>query len=140
MHRIVNSLSVLLSILTWWRAFGLYRSLPPRIPIHFNILGRPDGWGGRWMIFFLPALMSIMTSLWMLGFISFRSAKNLTPPMRLPYSLLLLTICGGFFFINYKIAQCARGEAAGLGWGFLPIFLVLILGLSGWMTAVGGQQ
>lgn len=140
MHRLINSVSALVTIIAWWKAYQAYGSLPSRIPVHFNILGRPDGWGGRWMIYFLPALASVMTPLWMLGFTNFRNARNLTVPMRLPYALLLLAIVGGFLYINQKIIQCARGEAAGLGWGFLPIFLLLVLGLSGWMTAVGGGQ
>lgn len=140
MHRFINSVSILVTLITWLNAFKAYHTLPARIPVHFNIIGRPDGWGGRWMIYFLPALSSIITPLWMLGFINFNGAKNLTLPMRLPYSFLLLTIVCGFFYINQKIKECARGEASGLGWGFLPIFLVLVLGMSGWMTAAGGRS
>ena len=140
MHRFINSVSILVTLITWLNAFKAYDTLPARIPIHFNIIGRPDGWGGRWMIYFLPALSSIMTPLWMLGFINFNGAKNLTLPMKLPFSFLLLTIVCGFFYINQKIKECARGEANGLGWGFLPIFLVLVLGMSGWMTAVGDRS
>lgn len=140
MHRFVNSISVFLALFTLVNAFKAYQTLPARIPIHFNIIGRPDGWGGRWMIYFLPLLSSVITPLWMLGFIKFNGAKNLTSPMKLPYSFLLLTIVGGFFYINQKIKECAHGEANGLGWGFLPIFLVLVLGMSGWMSLAGGRS
>jgi uncharacterized membrane protein len=35
-------------------AFIGCRSLPERIPIHFDLSGRPDGWGSRASVLFLP--------------------------------------------------------------------------------------
>jgi uncharacterized membrane protein len=43
-------------------AAWVYPSLPPTIPIHFNIEGKADGWGSRESIFIGPAI---------LGFVSF---------------------------------------------------------------------
>lgn len=43
-------------------AAWVYPSLPPTIPIHFNMEGKADGWGSRESIFIGPAI---------LGFVSF---------------------------------------------------------------------
>lgn len=137
MYRIVNTLSVILVIGGWWRATAAYENLPHRIPIHFNLLGRPDGWGGRWMIWFLPFLSLVLSALWLFAFAGLRGAR-VTTAGRLPSSLLLLAIVGSFLYINQKIVDCAVGESSGLGWGFLPLFLLLIFGLSTWLTIVGG--
>lgn len=33
-----------------------WSDLPPRVPIHFNVSGQPDGWGGRATLLVLPAV------------------------------------------------------------------------------------
>ena len=35
----------------------LYLGLPDRIPTHWNIEGKVDGYGGKWTLFLFPALM-----------------------------------------------------------------------------------
>jgi hypothetical protein len=140
MHRLVNSISLLTLLVVWWQAATSYRILPARIPIHFNILGRPDGWGARWMIYFLPLLATIMALLWLLGLTGFGKAQHLSEPMLLPFALLLLTIVGGFAFINRRIVTCALGEATGIGIAFLPIFLTIIFGLSTWLSSLGYRR
>jgi uncharacterized membrane protein len=35
----------------------LYPGLPDRIPTHWNIEGKVDGYGGKWTLFLFPALM-----------------------------------------------------------------------------------
>ncbi|MGE7622897.1 DUF1648 domain-containing protein [Viridibacillus sp. NPDC096237] len=30
--------------------------LPVQVPIHYNTLGEPDGWGSKWVFFIVPAL------------------------------------------------------------------------------------
>lgn len=140
MHRLVNTLSLFLLIIVWWQAAGSYRTLPGRIPIHFNILGRPDGWGPRWMIWFLPTLATIISGFWAFGLTSLDQPRKLTAAMQLPFSLLLLAVLGGFAFINRRMVSCARGEAAGLSIAFLPIFLSVIFGISAWLTRLGYRQ
>ena len=49
----------------WWRAAAWYPRLPERIPIHFDIAGKPDGWAVRSLVtwFSLPGLSLVMTLL-----------------------------------------------------------------------------
>ncbi|MEY4168880.1 MAG: DUF1648 domain-containing protein [Blastocatellia bacterium] len=139
MQRSVNTLTAILVVLGWWRSFAAYPLLPRRIPIHFNILGRPDGWGARWMVWLLPLLTSIMAILWLAGLVG-RHNIRLTPASSLPSSLLLLVVVGGLLYINERIVDCAKGEAEGLGLVFLPVFLLLASGLSIWLSMTGAGK
>jgi uncharacterized membrane protein len=42
-----------------------WSAMPDRVPMHFGISGKPDGWGPRWTLFLLPviavALLSLLT-------------------------------------------------------------------------------
>ena len=33
-----------------------YPTLPERVPVHFGITGKPNAWGPRGFVFFLPAI------------------------------------------------------------------------------------
>lgn len=53
--------------LTWIAIFALwiiavygFVHLPETIPVHFNVKGEADGFGGKWSLFFLPALGIVM--------------------------------------------------------------------------------
>lgn len=140
MYRFVNTLTLFVLFDLWWRAGTILNRLPARVPIHFDILGRPDNWGGRRMIFLLPIIATIMTIAFMLGLTQFGQItrpKELTPHERLPLSLLILTIVTGFTFINRRIADCALGITDGLGRLFLPVFLAAVLGIGAWLSSLG---
>lgn len=47
----------------WWFALSAWPELPPRIPIHFDLRGEPDGFAGRGAWFFLPALATVLVPL-----------------------------------------------------------------------------
>ena len=40
-----------------------YSQLPERIPTHWGLNGKPNGWGGRWTIFLMPGTMLLMLGL-----------------------------------------------------------------------------
>ena len=42
-----------------------YGRLPARIPTHWGLTGKPDGWGDRWTIFLLPGTMLLMLGLFL---------------------------------------------------------------------------
>ena len=42
-------------------AYYLYPNLPNKIPIHFNIEGKVDGWGSRESIFLMPFVMGLVS-------------------------------------------------------------------------------
>lgn len=139
MIRLINSLTSLILVYTWWRAIQVYPELPPRVPIHFNLAGKADGWGGRWTIFLLPLTGTVIAGVW---FMVFRlepgsGKKKLTPEQQIPFSALLLAMIVAFHFINYKIVENALGRAKGLGKAFLPVFLAIIFSLVAWMNWTG---
>lgn len=143
MHRFVNTLTLLVLIDLWWRAVSILKSLPQKIPIHFDIFGRPDNWGSRWMIFLLPLIASGIAVTFLLGIARPGQAQtpgSLTGPERLPVSCLMLVIALGFAFINRRIVDCALGVTDGLGKLFLPVFLAAVLGISGWLSIIGGRK
>jgi hypothetical protein len=37
-----------------------WSAIPAVVPIHFGFHGRPDGWGPRWTIWFVPALAVLL--------------------------------------------------------------------------------
>lgn len=53
---LANGFSVLLLVTTW-------QSIPASVPAHFGITGRPDRWGGRWILLVLVAVQAGMTLL-----------------------------------------------------------------------------
>jgi hypothetical protein len=142
MHRFVNTLTLLVLIDLWWRAASILKRLPQKIPIHFNIFGRPDNWGSRWMIFLLPIIASVIAVTFLLGIVRPGQVPttSLTRPERLPVSCLMLVIALGFTFINRRIVDCALGVTDGLGKLFLPVFLAAVLGISGWLSIIGGRK
>ncbi len=52
--------SVLLLATTW-------RTIPRSVPAHFGITGRPDRWGGKWVLFLLLAVQAGMVASLFLG-------------------------------------------------------------------------
>ena len=139
MVRLLNSITFLALVYTWWRAIQVYPELPPRIPIHFNLMGKADGWGGRWTIYLLPLIGTVIAGFW---FTIFRlepgaGKKKLTPEQQVPFSALLLAMILAFQFINHKIVENALGRAKGLGKAFLPVFLAIIFSLVAWMNWTG---
>jgi uncharacterized membrane protein len=133
----------------WVAAFRAYAALPPRIPIHFNFWGIPDGWGPRWMIFLLPVLALLLLFLWSAigtGADSIVSPtggrpghKPLQPEQREPFYLILLVIVVGFSYLNQKMVEIAGGRAAALSRSFLPIFLLATGAVILWMLRVGSR-
>lgn len=44
----------------WIIAVYGFVHLPETIPVHFNVKGEPDGFGGKWSLFFLPGLTTAL--------------------------------------------------------------------------------
>lgn len=47
----------------WASALAVYPRLPERIPIHWNLQGEVDGWGGRAAAFLAPAIGTALAAL-----------------------------------------------------------------------------
>lgn len=60
--RLLDGLVVALLIGLWAYALGAFRHLPPSIAVHFDAMGRPDGYGRKISILFMPALATLMAT------------------------------------------------------------------------------
>jgi len=130
-----------------WMCFSAaraYAALPPRIPIHFDLFGRPDGWGPRGMIFLLPGIAVLLLALWSaigMGGDSLsaqeagRLARRPLPPAQRPaFHLLLLVIVVAFSYVNRQMIEISAGRASTLDKYFLPVFLFALGGVILWMV------
>lgn len=110
-------------------------SLPDRIPHHFDFAGKPDAWGGKGVLFLLPAISLIIYI--MLTGISriphrFNYIWEITPAnaesqYRIALSLLAILkaiVMTMFAYIAWATIRSAHGHEAGLG----PLFLLIVVG------------
>jgi uncharacterized membrane protein len=108
----------------WWAGIALcgaafaasallYPGLPDRIPTHWDIHGKVDGYGSKtWAVFLMPAVMVAM-----LGF--FRLLPALSPrnfevdSFRTTYLLIMTFMLGLFVFIHGVMLYAAKAHLAG---------------------------
>jgi len=123
----------------WWVAISVYSRLPEKVPVHFGLTGEADRWGGRWMIFMIPLISTVIFALdyWLFEYLSPVSPKPIPPQMRTPLHLLLLELSVIFTFITWRMSEVAFGRARGIGGWFLPATLAALLATCGWMWLLG---
>ena len=105
-------------------------NMPDRVPVHFNIMGRPDRWAGKnfsWMypiasFLLLAAIASIISNILRRpGSIdSMAMDVELTSMIGAFVSLMMLAI-------TLLMVAVARKKRQGLGRGFIPAVLVGVL-------------
>ena len=77
MKRFYDLANLSLLFLTCLFVYSSYPGLPARIPMHFDLAGRPDRWDGRGGIVFLAVLALAMTAvLYAVIWLTPRIAKN----------------------------------------------------------------
>ena len=120
-----------------------YSGLPDSIPTHYGANGKADAWGSKNSIFFLPILGICI-------YVMFKWISQYPHKMNFPYpitednrersyttairmmSILNALITSSFAYITYKSIKTAAGEASGLGQTFIPIFILLNIGVPGY--------
>jgi uncharacterized membrane protein len=101
----------------------LYPSLPDRIPTHWNIEGKADGYGGKWTLFLFPALMVGMLVLFY--FLPALSPKHFEVDTFRPTYLYIMDITLGLFgymqgALLYTVYQNVHtGASIDLGRGLI---------------------
>jgi len=60
LEKVINLLSLFLLVASFAYAIISYRTLPEKIPMHFNSSGEIDGWGPRGSIFVIPIITVII--------------------------------------------------------------------------------
>ncbi|PHN05537.1 DUF1648 domain-containing protein [Flavilitoribacter nigricans] len=110
--------------------------LPDPVPRHFNGAGEPDAYGSKYIMMILPLL-----AIGMYLFFNFISKRPHTFNYPVPiteenaerqYTLalnMMSALCAGiilaFFYISWRTVAVVNQEASGLGWWFMPVFLLV---------------
>jgi uncharacterized membrane protein len=116
--------------------------LPEIIPHHFGVSGKPDAWGGKWILWLLPGISLVLyVGLTILGryphvynYPRPITEKNAAAQYHLARTMIVALkaeIILLFAYLQQQTIQVALGKTEGLGVAFLPIFLILIFGTIG---------
>jgi uncharacterized membrane protein len=138
-ENVLDALGAVLVLATILIPVFTYGSLPDRIPTHFGISGVPNGWGGRQLVFLFPAISVVVfagltAAIRFPRFINFpfritqENAVRQFRLIRLFLAVLKTLTAALFMWIEFMTVQVATGKTAGLGAGFLFVFLALIFG------------
>jgi uncharacterized membrane protein len=114
-----------------------FNTLPPQIPLHFGLTGRPDNWSGKALIFLFPILGA---ALWLgLTFVkrfphTFNYPTAITPNNREQQQKLALKLIDWvrcetavlFAFIPYQQIAVASGKQSALDMAALIAIVVWI--------------
>ncbi|MFC1608511.1 DUF1648 domain-containing protein [Candidatus Latescibacterota bacterium] len=131
--KILNGMAVLSMFVSLPLPFLFWSELPDSIPHHFDISGRPDSWGGKGIIFVMPVVNFLITTL----LFSFRvPGKNARQyyHAQLSLSFFRLWVAGFCTYIEWMMIQIALGNAQDLGKWFSPIFLGVIVVILGYAS------
>lgn len=92
--------AVVLVVAVWLASSWLYPSLPARIPTHWGIDGKVDGYGAKeWAVFLLPAL--IVGLMIFFRFLPALSPKNFeVEPFRSTHLMIMVVTLGLLGFIH----------------------------------------
>ena len=135
--KVVEILGWFVFLAIWIFTISSYSSLPDTIPIHYNGVGKADGFGDKINILLLPFIATIlfvgMTIANKFPHVfnyptkiteenAFRQYTNATKMMR--YLKLIIVVL--FSLIALKTIQGTRGNSSGLGIWFLPLTMCLI--------------
>lgn len=103
-----------LTVATFAASALLYPALPERIPIHWNIHGKIDGWGSKtWAVFLMPGMMIGMLALF--AALPTLSPKNFeVDTFKETYLYLMLTVVGLFMYIHAVTLYAAWNGVHGV--------------------------
>lgn len=139
--------------ITAFAVFGPH-PLPARIPTHFDLAGRPDGWGTPAMLWLLPIVATGIVGLMMLAARyprSFNFPVRVTPANRPRLEAITLGMIAWlqlelavlFLWIQYAIIESARAGRSGISPFLVPLSMVVIFATVGghiWATFAAGRK
>ncbi|MBM7583770.1 putative membrane protein [Bacillus pakistanensis] len=133
----IDIMSLALLLISIVYVLMVWSSLPSEIPIHFNIKGEVDRWGGKEGIWFLPAIgVFIWLSLTILEKyphkynylnLTLQNAKKQYLNARLLVNVLKGECVFVFVFFTWQSVNIANGNNIGIGIWELPISYLLYL-------------
>ncbi|GAP42842.1 hypothetical protein TBC1_11982 [Lentimicrobium saccharophilum] len=121
---------------TWLFVLISYEHLPYIIPTHFDAAGQADAYGAKSAILMLPVISTVIFIV--VSLVSFLprmlSLKETLSPLeagRKYGGIILLLVstklimAAAFGYLAFRTIQQAKGNSAGLGGWFLPVFIAL---------------
>jgi immunity protein, SdpI family len=120
--------AILLTLSAWALSAWLYPGLPQRVPTHWNIEGKVDGWGDKsWATFLMPGAMVLMLVLF--AFLPALSPRHFeVDSFRSTYLYIMVLVTALFGYMNGVILLATWQEVRG-GEKFMDIGRVLIGGM-----------
>jgi len=132
---IVMELIALLAIAATWGMIAFsWKSLPDRVPSHFDFAGKPDAWSGRWVLLLLPAIaVAVYAMLTGIRSIPHRfnypwriTPENAARQYRMAVSLIVwlkTEVVFMFAYLTWETIHTAQGNSVGIGRFFLPVVI-----------------
>ncbi len=118
----------LLTLAAWALAAWLYTGLPQRVPIHWSIEGKVDGWGDKsWATFLMPGMM--IAFLILFAFLPALSPKHFeVDSFRSTYLYIMVLTTGLFAYMN-GVILLATWQEVREGPKFMDIGRVMMAGI-----------
>jgi uncharacterized membrane protein len=140
---VVGIAALLLLIAETWLALHGPDRLPARIPTHFDIAGRPDGWGSPGSLWLLPIVGALLyLSIVIVSRFPqvFNYPVRVTPLNRAALEQLALSMIAWlkveivclFAFIQHGAIAAVRQRGAGLSPVLVPIALASVFATTIW--------
>ena len=105
-----------------------YRGLPERIPIHFDVRGRPDQYGGRWWFLVITAILAVTLAIVWLAML-FPQPRHRSVSSEAAAQLVVGFTVSFLPVVQYYMIEIAHGRRSGLParlmWGWFIALLVL---------------
>ena len=138
MKTMIDAVALVMLILGWWVALSSYPHLPESIPVHFGFKGEADGWGGRWTIFLLPVVATLIFALDIWIFTRSEAMARTPAEIALLVHFLVMELMALFAYITWRTSLVAFGKARGLGVWFL-ILLLAVMATAGYMAILSSK-
>ncbi len=135
--RMIETVATFFFIAIWGLVLLYYSKVPDVVPTHFDATGKPDAFGDKTTLWFLPILSTVlfagMTIINNYPHI-FNYPVKISPENALrQYTIatrlvriLKCVIMMLFFFILYFTIRTALQKAGGTGFWFFPLFLAMV--------------
>lgn len=112
MKNSVLLISLLFVLLPFFYLASIYGGLPEQIPIHFDWKGNPDGWGPKYLLWFLPTI-GIPLVVLVMSAITRQIPEAEDQPKQRRIGIITLVFTSAM--ICYIIYGAEAGSYAGLG-------------------------
>lgn len=142
LERILGFISLLGTIIIWIYFIASWKHIPHQVPTHFGALGKPDSWGEKKALLFLPIVQSVLYPLLTItskfpqhyNYLTNITEENAERQYQNARTLILwlsaeITVL--FLFLEYQSIKVAMNYSTGLAIWFLPVFLLTLFGTLG---------